>query len=209
MPLSPDVLLSDGAVAPFRDGHHAGAIRELTDDAGPLSGSELDRVRRDLGRCAATGPFDVRLHGRDVLLDAMGRGLSLPVDQYVGGVMVREDAGPVSAVPSHEIQLIHGMQVAINRVVVRQLRSTSAAIESSATQAHGIADPWEHPRPDGRDWGSDFVDVENALETPEVLSVPREERKIFGTRGGGDQEVDGSRSRAVRPEAVTAEKIRP
>jgi hypothetical protein len=42
--LRPDVFLSDGTVAPLCHGHHAGTVLELTDDARPLSRSELDRV---------------------------------------------------------------------------------------------------------------------------------------------------------------------
>jgi hypothetical protein len=44
MMLSPDVLLSDGAIAPFRYGDHTGAVFELSDDARPISRSEPDRV---------------------------------------------------------------------------------------------------------------------------------------------------------------------
>src|SRR2546430_1499572 len=66
--LYPDVFLGDRAVAPFRDGHHPATTFELSDHARPVSGSEFDRVGRDLdGR--ATGGLDERPHGIDVLLD--------------------------------------------------------------------------------------------------------------------------------------------
>ena len=59
MMLRPDVLFSDGASAPFGYGHHTGTVVELPYDTRPLSGPELDRVGRDLGRCTAAAVFDV------------------------------------------------------------------------------------------------------------------------------------------------------
>jgi hypothetical protein len=131
MMLCPDVLFSDGAIAPFGDGHHTGTVGELPDDARPLSGPEPDRVRRDLGWCTATAAvlFDVRLHGRDVLLYAVGRGLSLPFHEDIVGVMVSKDTGPIGIVPSNEIKVIHTLKVAINSVVVRHFSKTPNAIE--------------------------------------------------------------------------------
>jgi len=35
--LDPDVLLGDGAVAPFRQCHHPATVLELADHAGPVS----------------------------------------------------------------------------------------------------------------------------------------------------------------------------
>ena len=65
-----------------------------------------DRVRGDLRRRTATTLFDVCLHGINVLTDAMGSGLSLPVDENVVGVVVGEHTGPIGVVP-------------VGRVVVR------------------------------------------------------------------------------------------
>jgi hypothetical protein len=95
------------------------------------------------GGAPSAAVFDVRLHGLDVLLDAVGRGLSLPVHEDIVGVMVSEDAGPVGVVPSHDVEFIHALKVAINCVVVRHIQSASCAIESSTSHAQGI--------PEGRD----------------------------------------------------------
>ena len=97
--LHPDVFLGDCAVAPFRDGHHPAAAFELSDHARPLSGSEFDRVGRDLDGCA-TGGLDERPHGIDVLLESMGLGLPVDIYKNVVGMVVGEHAMPVGAVPS-------------------------------------------------------------------------------------------------------------
>jgi hypothetical protein len=52
--LSPDVFLSDRAVAPLGNSYHAASAFELADDTGPLPGSKGDRVGCDLGRRAPT-----------------------------------------------------------------------------------------------------------------------------------------------------------
>jgi hypothetical protein len=49
----------------------------------------------------------------------------LPVHQYVVGVIVSEDTGPVGTVPPHEVELIHALKVAINYVVVRHIQNAS------------------------------------------------------------------------------------
>src|SRR5256885_7595250 len=59
--LRPNVLLSNRAIVPPSYRHHTCAVAEFPNDAGPLSGPELDRVRRDLRRRTATILFDVRL----------------------------------------------------------------------------------------------------------------------------------------------------
>src|ERR1700722_12818719 len=69
--LQPDVLFGDGAVAPFRYGHHPAVAFHLPDHARPFSGPEPDRVRRDL-RDLAAGGLQQGLSGIDVLLDAVG-----------------------------------------------------------------------------------------------------------------------------------------
>jgi hypothetical protein len=40
-------------------------------------------------------------------------------------VMVSEDAGPIGVVPSHEVEVIHALKIAINCVVVRHFWSPS------------------------------------------------------------------------------------
>jgi hypothetical protein len=55
-------------------------------------------VGRDLGRCTPPVVFNVCLHGFDVLLDAVGLRLSLPIHEYFVGVIMSEDAGPVGVV---------------------------------------------------------------------------------------------------------------
>ena len=64
-----------------------------------------------------------------MLLDAVGLRLSLPVHEYIVGVMVSEDASPVGVVPSHEVGFIHALKVAINCVVVRHIQSVSCVIK--------------------------------------------------------------------------------
>src|SRR3954453_13556488 len=85
--LKPDVLLGDGAVAPFRDGHHPATAFELPDHAGPLSGAEAGRVRGKRDRLT-TGGLDQRLHRLDVLLDTTGGGRALDCRNHVAGVAV-------------------------------------------------------------------------------------------------------------------------
>jgi hypothetical protein len=63
-----------------------------------------------------------------VLLDPMG--LGLPVDIYtnVAGMVVGEHAVPVGAVPSHEVELIHALEVACYLVI----RITAASFPTAA-----------------------------------------------------------------------------
>ncbi|NNN16667.1 MAG: hypothetical protein HKL82_12550 [Acidimicrobiaceae bacterium] len=61
--LRPDVFFGNGAIEPFGNGHHAGAVLEFSDQAGPISRAELDRMRGDLRWRTAPGLFDVRLQG--------------------------------------------------------------------------------------------------------------------------------------------------
>src|SRR6516165_2326270 len=112
----PDVLLGDSAVAPPGDGHHAAACLELADHACPLPRSELDRVRRDLGR-RASRRLDVCLHRSDVLADAVGHRLALPVDEHVVGVVMGEHAVPVGVVPTGEIEVVHSLEVGADLVI--------------------------------------------------------------------------------------------
>src|SRR3954453_18094048 len=109
--LKPDVLLGDGAVAPFRDGHHPATAFELPDHAGPLSGAEADRVRGNLDR-RTTGGLDQSLHRLDVFLDTACGRLPLDLHNHVVGVAVGERTMPVGSVPSVEIELIHSLQIA-------------------------------------------------------------------------------------------------
>ncbi|MGH9080765.1 MAG: hypothetical protein ACRDYE_11955 [Acidimicrobiales bacterium] len=60
-------------------------------------------------------------HGVDVLLDTVGRGLTLPVHQDIVGVMVCEDAGPIGVIPSHEVELIHALKCLLLRARTRSL----------------------------------------------------------------------------------------
>jgi len=53
-----------------------------------------------------------RPHGIDVLLDPMGLGLPVDIYKNVVGMVVGEHAVPVGAVPSHEVELIHALEVA-------------------------------------------------------------------------------------------------
>jgi len=66
----PDVLLGDSAVLPLGDGHHAAPVLELPNHTRPFARPEADRMGRDLRR-RPTGRLDVRLHGVDVLCDAV------------------------------------------------------------------------------------------------------------------------------------------
>ena len=43
--------------------------------------------------------------------------LTLPVDQHVLGVVMGEDAVPVSAVPAREVEVVHALEVACDLVV--------------------------------------------------------------------------------------------
>jgi hypothetical protein len=64
--------------------------------------------------------------------------------------MVSEDAGPVSAIPSHKVQIIHAPKIAINRVVVRYIQSASCVVKSSTTHAQGIPKAVTPPLADRR-----------------------------------------------------------
>ena len=120
--LRPDVFFGYSAVAPLGNGHHAGAVLEFSDHAGPISRAVLDRMRGDLRWRTAPSLLDVCLHGRDVLLDAMGRGLTLPVNQDIVGVMVSEDAGPIGAIPPGKGEIDHSLKLAFNGIIVRHIQ---------------------------------------------------------------------------------------
>ena len=65
------------------------------------------------------------------LLRITARFLEMDPCSLVGvGSRVVEDAGPVGVVPSHEVEFIHALKVAVNCVVVWHNESASFAIES-------------------------------------------------------------------------------
>jgi hypothetical protein len=76
-----------------------------------LKNDKVDAAGRDLdGR--ATGGLDECPHGIDVLLDPVGVGLPVDIYKNVVRMVVGEHAVPVGAVPSHEVELIHALEVA-------------------------------------------------------------------------------------------------
>jgi hypothetical protein len=48
----------------------------------------------------------------------MSRFLALPVDEDVVGVMIGENAAPISVIPADKIEIVHSLYVLINLVVV-------------------------------------------------------------------------------------------
>src|SRR5438876_4871037 len=73
-------------------------------------------MRLDLHR-RATGGLDERLHGVNVLLNAVRLRLPVDIHENVVGVIVGEDATPVRSVPAREIELIHTVEIARYLVV--------------------------------------------------------------------------------------------